>query len=119
MDVALFSTLIWYVAVMTGAATKPVFPVSRWGPVVVVSIGCALIILDPIRHVLLDHGGVFFQVHTLAMYSGPGQLSFAGRFCQIASIVGIALMVIGVMWHMRVPEALLSKLSGAGDCKKL
>ena len=53
---------------------------------------------------LLDHGGVFFKEETLAMYSDFPQLSFAGRFGQLATIFGISAMVAGTLWFMQVPE---------------
>lgn len=83
------------------------------------SLACVLLMLDPTRHVLLDHGGVFFQERTLAMYKGPGQLSAMGRFCQAASIAGMSLLLVGVLWHMRMPEALLNKCSGGRNSKTL
>lgn len=71
--------------------------------------GCALLLLDPMRHVLLDHGGVFFKESTLAMYSERGGLSPAGRFCRNSSIVGMLALVLGMLWYLRVPEAVAIK----------
>jgi len=84
-----------------------------------VTLACILLILDPSRHVLLDHGGVFFEEQSLAMYNGPGKLSAIGKFCQRASITGILMLLAGVVWHMRMPEALLLKCLGAETSKAL
>jgi len=84
-----------------------------------VSLGCALLILDPIRHILLDHGGVFFEEQSLAMYASGGGLTAVGTFCQWTSISGMVLLLAGVMWHMRMPEALASKFSSAQESKPL
>jgi hypothetical protein len=116
-DLVLFGFLIWYVAKMAGERKVQESSISRWGPLAVLSIGCFLLLLDPTRHVLLDHGGVFFQQQTLAMYSGPGQLSATGVACQWFSICGMVFMVAGIMWHMRMPETFLKMF--ASDNKAL
>lgn len=105
-DVVLFSAVTWYIAKMASAG-KNASSFEKWGPLAVVSLGCASLILDPTRHVLLDHGGVLFQPSTLAMYSGPGKLSAMGQFCQVATITGLVLLLIGMLWHMRIPEAVI------------
>jgi len=51
------------------------------------------------------------------MYSVLGGLSPMGKACQIASISGMILMVSGVLWHMRMPEALLRNLSTSESSK--
>lgn len=104
--------MIWYVKSTTPSAKTQKSWAARWGPVVALTLGCFLLIIDPLRHVLLDHGGVFFAPMDLAMFDAPNHLSPMGRFCQVASILGIVLMVGGVMWHMRIPEAILKKIRG-------
>jgi len=116
-DIVLFGTVIWYVG-RTAYEKVLRSPVPRWGPFMAVSLACTLLILDPLRHILLDHGGVFFKERTLAMYDNHG-LSPVGQFCQISSIAGLILLLSGVLWHMRVPEALLSKLCNEVDCKSM
>jgi len=122
-DVVLFGTVIVYVgrtAIESKMSQK--FWASRWGPLVFVAVGCTLLMLDPIRHILLDHAAngyiLFFKETDLAMYSARGGLSQVGMFCQYASIVGIVLLLSGVLWHMKVPEAILSKCGGE-NCKTL
>jgi len=107
VDVVLFCTVIAYVG-RTASDSK-----EGWGPLSAVSLGCALLILDPIRHILLDHGGVFFQEQDLAMYSDKGGLTPIGLFGQFASIAGMVLLMSGVLWHMKVPQAIFDKCSGA------
>jgi len=116
-DLVLFACMIAYVQRAAAASRAEQSAASKWGPLVVLTLGCCLLILDPIRHVLLDHGGVFFKEQTLAMYSVLGGLSPMGKACQIASISGMILMVSGVLWHMRMPEALLRNLSTSESSK--
>jgi len=68
-----------------------------------VAVGSVLLILDPARHVLLDHGGVFFEAKSLAMY-GKGGLSTIGKVCQMSSIIGLAMLFLGLVWFLNVPE---------------
>lgn len=118
-DIVLFGIVIWYMARMASRSQSAQLFTARWGPLIVASLGCALLMMDPTRHVLLDHGGVFFEEKTLAMYQGPGQLSAVGKFCQCASIAGFLLLIGGVVWHMRMPQALLAKFSGTELSKTL
>jgi len=115
-DVVLFRTVIVYVGRTAIDKISQKFWASRWGPLVFVAVGCTLLMLDPIRHILLDHAAngyiLFFKETDLAMYSARGGLSQVGMFCQYASIVGIVLLLSGVLWHMKVPEAILSKCGG-------
>lgn len=106
--------MIWYIYRTTPSAKNQVSPAVRWGPFISLALGCFLLIIDPTRHVLLDHGGVFFSIATLAMYDGPDHLSPTGRFCQICSITGIILMIGGVMWHMRIPQTIVKSVGASG-----
>jgi hypothetical protein len=117
VDIVLFTFVVYYIYRMTAGSMRNASFISRWGPLIMVTMACIFLILDPSRHVLLDHGGVFFAEQDLAMY-GEGGLSPVGKFCQTISIVGIVLLLAGVMWHMRVPEALLAKLSSDAGIKK-
>jgi hypothetical protein len=111
-DVVLFTGIIWYVFASTKTQdprAPPLWPPapSKWAPVYLVTIGAMLVTWDPLRHVLLDHGGVFFEERTLAMYQdSKGTLSPMGRFSQISSILGMVLVMWGVLWFLRVPEGL-------------
>lgn len=121
MDVALFATVIAYVG---RRAFDPVeaFGKSmseRWGPFVLVCLGCVALILDPIRHMLLDHGGVFFKEMDLAMYNNTGGLTPIGVAGQVASITGMVLLLSGILWHMEVPQAVMGKFSSNSARKTL
>jgi hypothetical protein len=111
-DVILFATVVTFVARTAFSGSTKQSSFSRWGPLSLVSFGALLLILDPTRHVLLDHGGVFFKERTLAMYSKHGGLSAIGKFCQISSIVGLSLFSMGMMWHIRLPEKLSALVCG-------
>lgn len=80
----------------------------RWGPLIVIALGCALVLLDPVRHVLLDHDGVFFEPQRLAMYAEDGSLTRIGKFCQVVTILGICLLVVGTVWLVDLPQRLAS-----------
>lgn len=112
-DVVIFAMIIWYVFGMASNSMGMTSWARKWGPLVMLITACTLLILDPIRHVLLDHGGVFFEEQDLAMYlhDGSGRMSFAGKFCQCASVSGLILMLCGVLWQMRLPEAVIGKFS--------
>lgn len=75
---------------------------------VVVVIGCVFIVLDPVRHVLLDHNGVFFKPQQLAMFSDTGELSRVGKFCQVATILGLCLLCVGTVWLVDLPQKLVN-----------
>lgn len=96
-DFVFFGWIIFQ-AVATSRARKRRSALWRWGPLVVIVLGCAFILLDPVRHVLLDHDGVFFKPERLAMYTETGGLSHVGRFCQVATILGICLLCVGTGW---------------------
>jgi len=69
-----------------------------------------LALLDILRHVLLDHGGVFFKEETLAMYTDKGTLSPAGKFSQISTIVGLTMLACGMLWFLDIPGKICSKI---------
>lgn len=118
-DIVLFGMVIAYVGRM--AIESKEFShswASRWGPLVTVALGCTLLLLDPIRHILLDHGGVFFQEQDMAMYNMQGGLTPIGQLSQYTSIAGMSLLVAGVAWHMKIPQAMVGKCVG-GDEEKM
>lgn len=96
-DLVFFTWLIWQVADGTAQSRR------RWGALGLVVLGCLLILLDPTRHILLDHGGVFFEEKSLAMYKSDGTLSPAGRSCQVATIAGLLLLFLGLVCHLQLP----------------
>lgn len=107
-DVVLFTGIIIYVACNSNSKSKSW--TSRWLPTVLVVLGSLLMLCDPVRHVLLDHGGVFFEEQTLAMYADEqGHLTHMGRFSQVSTILGIVLLVAGVVTFLRLPETILKK----------
>mmetsp|Transcript_16896 Transcript_16896/g.36361 ORF Transcript_16896/g.36361 Transcript_16896/m.36361 type:complete len:119 (-) Transcript_16896:29-385(-) len=79
---------------------------GTWAPMIFVVLGCFLSMIDPSRHVLLDHNGVFFKVETLAMYNEEGGLSTAGKLCQATTITGMTVMAIGILLFIDLPQKL-------------
>lgn len=103
-DIVLFSALIWYVAKRCNR--------DWWGPLVLVSCSVTLVMLDPTRHLLLDHGGVFFKDETLAMYGKGGVLTPVGRCCQICTVIGLTGLFSGVLWALWPAQAVSNSVRG-------
>lgn len=85
---------------------------SALWPVVLAVLSTVLLLLDPIRHILLDHGGVFFQVEDLAMYTkinGHVALSVIGRLSQIATVVGFILLLLAIAGYFNLPQRCFGK----------
>lgn len=104
-DIVLFGAMVGYVA----RNSKP----GEWGPFAMLSVGSVLMIVDPLRHVLLDHGGVFFKPESIAMFADDGGLSFAGRTSQLCTVFGLLLLVMGVSWFMNLPQEFQRIMSSA------
>mmetsp|Transcript_84589 Transcript_84589/g.196692 ORF Transcript_84589/g.196692 Transcript_84589/m.196692 type:complete len:83 (-) Transcript_84589:39-287(-) len=69
------------------------------------SVGTLFTMLDPLRHLMLDHGHVFVRGHSLGMYDNrTGNLNAVGRFCQVSTILGLSLITIGTLWLLDVPK---------------
>jgi len=105
----LYGWLIWTVA--SDANRSRHSGVRSWGPLCLVILGCLLALLDITRHVLLDHGGLFFKEQTLAMYSENGRLSPAGKFSQISTIVGLTTLICGIVWFLDIPAKIIGKIN--------
>lgn len=100
-DIVLFSMLIGYMA-FNAPRNENSFLIKR-GPLMLTLTGCILMLVDPSRHVLLDHDGVFFKPESLAMFDDAGNLSAAGRFGRSCTISGLICLVSGVAWFMKLP----------------
>lgn len=111
-DIVLFSIVIAYIAY--NAPKNETRFVIKWGPLLLTITGCMLMLVDPSRHVLLDHGGVFFKPESLAMFDDAGNLSAAGRFGQLCTISGLICLSSGVAWFMKLP-AICYRLSSSSQ----
>jgi len=107
-DLVLFIGLSIYVASMSSKADKNAF--DKYVPTMFVIIGSIFTILDPFRHFLLDHGGIFFPEEKLAMFDGPGHLSWIGQLCRLTSKMGLVMLVAGIILFLQMPATLLSCL---------
>lgn len=103
-DLVLFLALCLYIALGTVKHRQALPPMSKWGPLILVIVGSLLALVDVLRHLLLDHGGVFFKEETLAMYSDFPKLSWAGRIGQLSTIFGIASMFLGTLWYLQITD---------------
>jgi len=109
-DLVFFGGAIWYTASTTAASRLEKGFFAKWGPVILVAIGCLLLIWDPTRHLALDHGG-FGMEQQLAMYDSEGGLSPMGRASQKATQFGFLLLIAGLLWFLGLPEK-ISKMCG-------
>lgn len=102
-DLIFFGGAIWYTtsATFRSQSEKPFF--AKWGPVIFVVMGCALLIWDPIRHLLLDHGG-FGMEKQLSMYNDHGDFSAMGHATKMATHFGIVLLAVGLLWFIGALE---------------
>lgn len=109
-DLVFFGGAIWYTASTTAASRSERDFFAKWGPVIFVAMGCLLLIWDPTRHLVLDHGG-FGMEQQLAMYNAEGGLSAMGRASQKATQLGFLFLIFGLLWFLGMP-AKLSKMCG-------
>lgn len=100
-DIVLFSMVIAYMAYNSPKNENRLL--IKWGPIVLTITGCMMMLVDPSRHILLDHDGVFFKPESLAMFDDAGNLSAAGRFGQLCTISGLICLISGVAWFMKLP----------------
>jgi len=101
-NLVLFGYLIWQVGKTTVRASR------SWIPFVVIVLGCLLVLVDTSRHILLDHGGVFFEPQVLAMYTPTG-LSSIGRTCQWTTIIGLVLLFVGLASFFQLPAKIYAR----------
>mmetsp|Transcript_72095 Transcript_72095/g.188954 ORF Transcript_72095/g.188954 Transcript_72095/m.188954 type:complete len:102 (+) Transcript_72095:437-742(+) len=84
---------------------------GRWGPLCLVTAGAVLAMLDPMRHLLLDHGGVFWAPEQLAMYTDAGSLSTVGHIFQVSTIMGVCCLFSGMLWYLEVPAKIMARVT--------
>lgn len=106
-DLVMFTGLVGYLVHATIASAPNV---RRWGCVYVTAVGCVLMMLDPTRHVLLDHGGVIASEDFLKMYSEYPKLSPMGRFCQLSTIIGLLSLILGMLMYLRITDKVQKSL---------
>lgn len=92
-----FGWLIWTVAASTSQERAGQARLLLQAATCLVVSGCGLSLVDPLRHILLDHGGVFFEESSLSMYNDSGGLTAIGKACQVCTIVGLSSLVCGIM----------------------
>lgn len=123
-NLVLFSFVICYVGGVAFRSKGREGCISRWGALVSVVFGCLLLMVDPIRHILLDHAvngvtPIGIKERRLAMYSPHGGLSATGQFCQTTTISGMILLLVGILMHMKVPEAVVAKCVPTNTAKTM
>jgi len=110
MDIVLFAAMIWFVYIQTPKRRGHLPPSSQWGPLIFVALGCFLLFLDPIRHLLLDMGKFEEELH---MYDDDMGLTFAGRFSQFLSLSGAVSLFLGVFWFLDLDRIFFGSASSA------
>jgi hypothetical protein len=98
-DLVLFTFVVWYIYECTRDKAN-----ASWWPVYLAAMGGFLTIIDPTRHLLLDHGGVFFAPQQIAMYNSEGGLSPVGEACKRMTQVGLCMLLLGVLLHIQLPQ---------------
>lgn len=105
-DVVLFTLVVWYVIERTREK-----PGSSWWPVGFTTAGAFLTMIDPTRHLLLDHGGVFFHPQSIAMYTEDGGLSPVGLACMYSTRIGLTMLLLGIFLFIQIPMKILKLCS--------
>lgn len=102
-DLVFFGGAIWYTISSTARSRSEDHFLAKWGPVIFVVMGCVLLIWDPTRHLVLDHGCFGMERH-LAMYDDDGGLSSIGRASKMATHLGVLFLSVGLLWFVGAPE---------------
>ncbi|CAE7573781.1 unnamed protein product [Symbiodinium natans] len=85
-NIVIFTSVLWRIAAETPESARSCL--RRWGPFILATFGCCLVMWDSFRHILLDHGGVLFPEEVLAMYRDDGGLTTMGHISQFTTITG-------------------------------
>lgn len=81
-----------------------------WAPSIVLELGMLMLMVDPTRHLFLEHGGVLFELDTLKMYASNHELTPAGKFSQIMTIAGFAILVVSLALYWDLQSIIFEKL---------
>lgn len=106
-DLVFFGGAIWYTASAT-ARSRAENSLAKWGPVIFIAMGCGLLIWDPTRHLILDHGGLGIESR-LAGYRDDGSMTPMGHASKMSTHIGVIFLAIGLLWFVGVLEK-ISKL---------
>lgn len=106
-DLVLFAAVIWLVYTKTEPRGDENGR-SRWLPFLLTCLGCVMMLVDPTRHLLLDHGGVICAPEDLVMYADNGGLTTLGKVGRWSTIMGLVFLLVGVLWVLRFPERVLN-----------
>lgn len=102
-DLVFFGGAIWYTTSHTARSRSETGFLVKWGPVIFVALGCVLLLLDPTRHLMVDHGS-FGMGKQLAMYNEDGDLSPIGLASKRATHLGVLFLCVGLLWFVGAPE---------------
>lgn len=86
-DLVVFAWLCHYAVVTTTQVRIGKDPFFKWGPLTLLALGCTLVMLDVLRHLILDNR-VLANPEVLAMYMGNRLFVTCGQTCKLLSTTG-------------------------------
>jgi hypothetical protein len=101
-----------YLGVRTPAARRKAQLALRWVPFAMVLLGTLLVLFDLTRHMLLDQNLFGKQLH---MFNPDGRLTAVGLFGQVATWIGLALVIVGTGWFVGYEKKIYSMLVWCRD----
>jgi len=108
-DLIVFAWLCHYAVVTTTQVRIGKDPFFKWGPFTLLALGCTLVMLDVLRHLILDNR-VLANPEVLAMYMDNGHLSPVGRTCKLLSTIGIILIGFSMAWLLGLTDKIYAKM---------
>lgn len=109
-DLLLFGGVVWWTASAAASSRLDRSLWQRWGPALFVALGCLLLLWDPTRHLILDHG---YSPERFAMFDDDGHLTPMGQFSQLSSVFGFVLLFSGLLWFIGALDRFFKNMSQA------
>lgn len=101
-----------YLGMRTPVARRKAQPALRWVPFAMVLVGTLLVLFDLTRHCLLDQNLWGKQLH---MFNPDGSLTAVGLFGQIATWIGLILVIVGTGWFVGYDKKIYSMFTWCKD----
>lgn len=101
INLALFSSLLTFVAIKTPGKRHRLSFVKRWAPFFGMLLASALVMVDLTRHILLDAQICTAQLH---MYNDDMSLTLAGKLGMWATWTGNSLLFLSLIFFVLPAE---------------